>query len=103
MLVLTELVQNALEHAFPDGADGRGHGLGAPRARGQLVLCIDDDGRGLPTDFARGDGEQLGLQIVRTLVSAELDGTVEFRAAREGPGTSPWSGCRSARRPRVGG
>jgi two-component system, sensor histidine kinase PdtaS len=102
VLVLTELVQNALEHAFPDGASGSVT-VTARRARGQLVLRIDDDGKGLPEQFEPGAGEQLGLQIVRTLVSAELDGSVEFSARDDGAGTAAIVTIPLARRPRVGG
>jgi two-component system, sensor histidine kinase PdtaS len=81
VLVLTELIQNAMEHAFPTG-DGGGDGgqviVEADRSRGQLVVTIRDNGVGLPADFASGTTERLGLQIVRTLVSAELNGTVDF-------------------------
>jgi two-component system, sensor histidine kinase PdtaS len=102
VLVLTELVQNALEHAFPDAAEGTVT-VSAQRTRAQLVLRIDDDGKGLPDDFADGAAEQLGLQIVRTLVSAELGGRVAFQPRSDGPGTSTVVTLPLARRPRVGG
>jgi two-component sensor histidine kinase len=103
VLVITELVQNALEHAFPEGAQGAVT-VAASRSRGQLVLSIDDDGRGLPTGFGEdAGGDQLGLQIVRTLVTAELDGTVEFTARADGPGTIAEVRIPMGRRPRVGG
>jgi two-component sensor histidine kinase len=100
VLVLTELVQNALEHAFPDGAAGSVT-VTAERARGTLTLTVADDGRGLPADFGADSAERLGLQIVRTLVSAELDGTVEFE--RRAPGTAAVVTMPLATRARVGG
>jgi two-component sensor histidine kinase len=115
VLVLTELVQNALEHAFPEGAGGRVLVL-AERARGRLTVTIRDDGIGLPAEFVSGSGERLGLQIVRTLVAAELNGTVELRAhggdVRTAPaqagndrgvGTDAVVSMAVGRRPRVGG
>ncbi len=113
VLVLTELVQNAIEHAFPGGdgdtSGGESSGGGtveviAQRARGQLTVTIRDDGVGLPADFASERSDRLGLQIVRTLVSAELKGTVEFRS-HDGsqPGTSAVVTMMLGRRPRVGG
>jgi two-component sensor histidine kinase len=102
VLVLTELVQNAIEHAFP----GRDEGLVeviAERARGQLAVTIRDDGIGLPPDFVADSSDRLGLQIVRTLVSAELDGTVEFGAHEGGVGTAAVVKMALGRRPRVGG
>jgi two-component system, sensor histidine kinase PdtaS len=114
VLVITELVQNALEHAFTDGtestegSDGAAGASGtvtvsARRSRGQLVIAIDDDGRGLPEGFGTEASEQLGLQIVRTLVSAELDGTVEFSARTPAPGTTAEVRMPLGRRARVGG
>jgi two-component sensor histidine kinase len=101
VLVLTELVQNALEHAFPDGATGSVT-VGAARSRGQMELRIDDDGAGLPEGFAEDSGE-LGLQIVRTLVAGELDGTVALRRREPGPGTTATVLMPLSRRARVGG
>ena len=74
--------------------------------RGQLVVTVEDDGVGLPTDFTADAADRLGMQIVRTLVSAELNGTVEFRPREDGSGVA---GTRAVltmptgRRPRVGG
>ncbi len=102
VLVLTELVQNALEHAFPDGNRGLIE-VAAERARGQLAVTIRDDGIGLPPDFASAGASRLGLQIVQTLVDAELDGTVEFGAHDGGVGTAAVVRMPLGRRPRVGG
>jgi two-component system, sensor histidine kinase PdtaS len=102
VLVITELVQNALEHAFPDGARGSVTVL-SERSRGALLISVVDDGRGLPEGFGGGAGEQLGLQIVRTLVSAELDGNVELSGRAEGSGTVAQVRMPLGRRARVGG
>ncbi|MEH3033795.1 MAG: sensor histidine kinase [Aeromicrobium erythreum] len=73
-MVLTELVQNAAEHAFDDG---RGRvTIAVNRIRDRLRLRVSDDGRGLPTDF--DPDRSLGLSIVRTLVENELGGTLAF-------------------------
>ncbi|MDQ2796253.1 MAG: PAS domain-containing sensor histidine kinase [Actinomycetota bacterium] len=86
VLVLTELVQNAIEHAFPDDAHGSVAVL-AERLRGTLTVTIRDDGVGLPEDFTSGKSDRLGLQIVNTLVSAELGGEVVYTPAAQGSGT----------------
>jgi two-component system, sensor histidine kinase PdtaS len=100
VLVLTELVQNALEHGFAHRDTGSVV-VSARRARGTLVLQIDDDGSGLPEGFDAGDA--LGLQIVKTLVSAELNGTVDFHGHDDGPGTTALVSVPLGRRARVGG
>ncbi|MFN2559908.1 MAG: sensor histidine kinase [Jatrophihabitans sp.] len=103
VLVLTELVQNAIEHAFPDDRAGTVSVL-AVRKRGELRVTIVDDGIGLPQDFTTERTDRLGLQIVRTLVSSELSGTVEFRPQPDATGTAAVVVMPVGRRPRgVGG
>ena len=102
VLVLTELVQNAIEHAFPGDAEGLVEIL-AERGRGELVVTITDDGVGLPSDFASETSDRLGMQIVRTLVTAELAGTVKFRSREDGTGATAVLSMALGRRPRVGG
>jgi two-component system, sensor histidine kinase PdtaS len=102
VLVLTELVQNAIEHAFPEDREGT-VSVTAERARGQLTVEIVDDGIGLPADFTGQPNDRLGLQIVRTLVSAELNGTVEFREHADTGGTCARVQMPLGRRGRIGG
>jgi two-component sensor histidine kinase len=102
VLVLTELVQNAIEHAFPDDRGGT-VSVVADRVRGELTVEIIDDGVGLSDEFTSERSDRLGLQIVRTLVSAELNGTVEFRKHPETGGTCATVTMPLGRRSRVGG
>jgi two-component system, sensor histidine kinase PdtaS len=87
-LVLTELMQNALHH----GLSGPGYAadgfleVTARRRPGRLSVSVTDNGAGLPEDFDLESTSSLGLQIVRTLVLTELDGTLEIEP-REGGGT----------------
>ena len=83
VLVLTELAQNAVEHAFAAGQAGTVE-VDAKRARGQLTVIVSDDGSGLPAGFNPDATDRLGLQIVRTLVSAELGGSLELRSRADG-------------------
>jgi len=85
VMVLTELVQNALEHGFPAGDTGSVV-LRAHRSARALDVVVHDDGRGLPSGFTLDRVERLGLQIVRTLVDAELRGSLTLQAA-DGGGT----------------
>jgi two-component sensor histidine kinase len=81
VMVLTELVQNALEHAFEPGSNGEVV-LRAERSAGSLQVIVSDDGRGLPADFSLARAERLGLQIVRTLVDSELRGSLDLQRGR---------------------
>ncbi|MFT4299169.1 MAG: sensor histidine kinase [Aeromicrobium sp.] len=84
-MVLTEVIQNAAEHAF--GPEGGQITVAVNRVRGRLRLRISDDGAGMPEGFRIESGGSLGLSIVRTLVQTELDGTLAFEK-RPGGGTT---------------
>jgi two-component sensor histidine kinase len=75
VMVLTELVQNAIEHAFDPGVAGTVT-LSAERSARWLDVIIHDNGRGLPAGFSLEKSDRLGLQIVRTLLGAELGGSL---------------------------
>ena len=81
-MVMTELVQNSVDHAFGEG--GGRIGIHLDRRDGRLLLEVRDDGRGLPEGFSLDDAG-LGLQIVRALVESELGGSL---AVDGGAGTS---------------
>ena len=83
-MVLTEVLQNAVEHGFRDG-EGTVE-LTAQRLVGRLRVTVDDDGVGLPEGFDLDGSTSLGLSIVRTLVESELDGQLEM-GPRPGGGT----------------
>jgi two-component sensor histidine kinase len=77
----TELVQDAIEHAFDPAVEGGSVTIRAERSARWLDVVVHDDGRGLPEGFSLETSDSLGLQIVRTLVSAELGGTLGMRQA----------------------
>jgi two-component sensor histidine kinase len=87
-LVLTELLQNALQHGLVTGPAPAGAVLvRAARSPGQLTIHVEDDGAGLPEGFSLDAHASLGLQIVRTLVESELGGRLVI-GPRPGGGTS---------------
>ncbi len=83
VMVLTELVQNAVEHAYPPGASGEVV-VSAERSARWLDVLVTDDGRGLPRGFSLERSNGLGLQIVRTLVESELRGSLSLRRRERG-------------------
>jgi two-component sensor histidine kinase len=80
-MVLTELLQNAVEHG--SDADGARITVSAGRDREQVRVCVDDGGRGLPPGFDPTTSDRLGLRIVRTLV-AERQGSVTWGPSPDG-------------------
>lgn len=84
-LVANELLQNALEH----GLAQRQHGNVAITLtdRGQsLQLCVRDDGRGLPPNFNPETDLGLGLEIVKTTVTEDMEGSFDISPAHPQPG-----------------
>jgi two-component sensor histidine kinase len=91
-VVVNELLQNAVDHAYPPELDlseqpgvveVRLHNDGA-----HLDVEVRDDGVGLPEGFSIDGSMGLGLSIVRTLVRTELEGTIEI-ANGDGPPPRP--------------
>jgi two-component sensor histidine kinase len=84
-MVFTELIQNAVEHAYDED-----HGgvivIDCARDGDGLRLSIEDDGVGLPEGFSLDSAASLGLSIVNTLVG-ELGGEISLGARTDGPGT----------------
>ena len=88
-LVLAELLQNALQHGLAQSLAGGPAGnleVMVSKQRERLVVRVCDNGAGLPEDFDLDSATSLGLQIVRTLVVAELGGRLEVKP-RIGGGT----------------
>lgn len=83
VMVLTELVQNSLEHGFDPGARGRVT-IESRRSSRMLEVTVRDDGRGVSDDFDASASDRLGLQIVSTLVTVELGGTISVAAGPDG-------------------
>jgi two-component sensor histidine kinase len=87
-VVLNELLQNAVDHAYPQEVDlsqqpGRVL-VSIERDAKALQLRVSDEGVGLPEGFELDSSTGLGLSIVRTLVTTELSGQIDIRPG-EGP------------------
>nr|WP_227463637.1 PAS domain-containing sensor histidine kinase [Nocardioides lijunqiniae] len=88
-MVLTEVLQNAVEHGY-DAEDLDLDGtitVTVRRLVGRLHVTVDDDGRGLPEGFDLDGSSSLGLSIVRTLVESELGGQLTLGRLPHGSGT----------------
>jgi two-component sensor histidine kinase len=88
-MVLTEVLQNAMEHGFAGGRSGTVE-VHADNAEGTLHVRVLDDGIGLPDGFDPAATTSLGLSIVRTLVG-ELGGVLRI-ARRDAEATAPAEG-----------
>jgi two-component sensor histidine kinase len=93
-VVLNELLQNAVDHAYPEALDLTGEPgrvtVVIERNGESLSLRVTDDGVGLPEGFELDVTTGLGLSIVRTLVTSDLNGEISIRAGQgdhDRPGT----------------
>ncbi|HLW61550.1 MAG TPA: GAF domain-containing protein [bacterium] len=80
-LVVNELLQNAMEHAFPGRSAGRVV-ITLSEGRDEIRVEVRDDGVGLPDGFSPSRSADLGLQIVQTLVQDDLKGRLSLTNAR---------------------
>jgi two-component system, sensor histidine kinase PdtaS len=86
-VILTELLQNAAEHAFPEGIEGPEQRrlrvqVSLRREDGKLRVEVRDNGIGLPAGFSVEQTRSLGLSIVRDLVGTQLSGTITMYTDR---------------------
>ena len=83
-LILNEAISNSLKHAFPNRREGNICVSLRQSPAGDLELCVQDDGVGLPAGFDWENCSSLGLRLIRILAD-QLQGTAKFSA---GPGTT---------------
>lgn len=82
-LIFNELLTNTIKHAFPQKETG----IVTIRLRKhlhQVVLTVQDNGRGLPANFLLEATSTVGLQLTRNLVR-QANG--QFNLLRSAPGT----------------
>ena len=80
-VVLTELLQNAVDHGFPEGSGGGDIAVVLDHDGTHIDLRVIDNGRGVAPGFDLDQANGLGLSIVRTLVTTELNGEITMRPA----------------------
>jgi len=80
-LATSELVQNAVKHAFVGRASGAIR-VQLQATANENVIIVQDNGIG--SDKSPGAGKGLGLQIINTLVNDDLKGKFELNLSPEG-------------------
>ena len=87
-VVILELLQNAVDHGFPEGSAGGAVMVVLSHDEDELRIEVVNNGIALRRDFDFAKATGLGLSIVRTLVTTELAGTIEMRQATQADGVS---------------
>ena len=67
-LIVTELVTNALKHAFPGAHSGCIRIAATNEPEGRMKLVVEDNGVGLPKTFDLRHSGSLGLELVGSLI-----------------------------------
>lgn len=80
-LVVNELISNSLKHAFPNNRDGKIAISIAQPTPHKIRLIVADDGIGFPANLDWRNTSSLGLQLVKTLVENQLDGSIQLELA----------------------
>lgn len=75
-LIVNELINNILKHAFPDGYTGK-ITLNLQRKEENILLEVIDNGIGFPAGFNMNSNDSLGFKLVDTLVK-QLDGDINM-------------------------
>ncbi len=80
-LVLTECINNALEHGKrPDGGSLITIGLQVDRAAESAILTVSDNGPGVKADFNSATSNSIGLRVVNSFCR-QLNGTFSMENA----------------------
>jgi two-component sensor histidine kinase len=80
-LILNELISNSLKHAFPNQKNGEVVVSLHAGKEGEVVLCVRDNGRGLPAGFDWRQARSLGMRLVQML-AGQLHADVEVSSDR---------------------
>jgi GAF domain-containing protein/anti-sigma regulatory factor (Ser/Thr protein kinase) len=78
-MILSELVDNAVRHAFPNTQGGRVSVVLQDLGADTVVIEVRDNGVGLPGDFALDKHAGMGLKVVQGIVEDELGGDLEVK------------------------
>ena len=93
-VVLNELLQNVVDHAYPASRDCVDGVLGTVDVElvGSIAVGIQlhvrDNGVGLPSNFDIERPPGLGTSIVHALATSDLNGEITLANRQDGPGTS---------------
>ena len=76
-MVISELVSNAFKHAFPMGKGGR-QAIRLRRVpKGCIELVVENDGKPMSPEIDIHNSPSLGLRLVATTVTRQLNGTID--------------------------
>ncbi len=81
-LCITELIQNALEHAFISRSEGNIR-VTVSREQDEVFITVEDNGIGISSNKGQNGG-QLGTKIVENIIQRKLKGEFSLESNRYG-------------------
>ncbi|HBW37617.1 sensor histidine kinase [Desulfosporosinus sp. BICA1-9] len=81
-LCITELIQNAVEHAFITRSEGNIR-IAVRGEKDEVIITVEDNGIGISSDKVQNGG-QLGTQIVDSIIRRKLKGEFSLESYRYG-------------------
>ncbi len=81
-LIINELVTNSLKYAFPESIKGKITIVFISKDNNGLLLCVSDDGIGIPVDIDIRKTKSLGLNLVTALAENQLHGRIILNRER---------------------
>jgi len=84
-LMVNELITNAIKYAVPYAEKGEIQ-INMGRVGDQIILCVSDNGPGLPDGFDPYAANSLGLKLIR-MIAEQIGGAITIDSFK-GKGTS---------------
>ena len=77
-LIINELISNSFEHGFESMDEGDVVVSGYEVEDNKVLLRVSDSGTGFADGFDPNTSKRLGLQIIRNLVTGQLNGSIQY-------------------------
>ncbi|MBN1782310.1 PAS domain-containing protein [bacterium] len=77
-LIINELVSNCLKYAFPKNKKDARISIDLSMQDDHVIVCVRDNGKGMPENFNWDEADSLGLKLVRILATRQLDGEIQY-------------------------
>lgn len=84
-LIFNELVVNCYKHAFAKQKAGSIL-VGFSKDGDRITISVEDNGKGMPSDFKIEQQQSLGMTIIQTLTK-QLEGNIDIRSGQDQAGT----------------
>lgn len=82
-LIINEVISNALKYAFREDRKGKVFVRIHRQENEYYRMMIGDNGIGIPSEFAMGNSESFGTELISAL-SEQLDGTIQLLPGEKG-------------------